>query len=116
MLKYLHIYIFGILLLVNLIVYFIVPAMGTAALIVTSVSIVVTGLLGHFITCIDIADGFKITLPWVFNLIGLFQYILSFFSSDTVNGNYTLLAIIVLFFIEIVIAISCVAISKHNQD
>lgn len=99
----------GILFLaVNLLIGFFIASVGRNALIVSSLVLVTTFLLLYLTGAVEMKDGFKASLPFLFIFSGIVEYILSFFIHDgAVKGNGFLLAIVILFVIQVFIFIIC---------
>lgn len=116
MIRYLLLIVAGVLLLCNLAIFMIFPDLGNPALISTSLVILLTGILSHIATRVNIHHGFKVSIPWVFALFGVFEYALSFLIEESLRGSLVLSGLILLFATEILILIICIAISQHNRS
>jgi hypothetical protein len=104
-----------ILLVINAAVCYFLTAAGQNALIVSSLVIATTFLLLFTVHSVSMKDAFKTSLSFLFVCGGIIEYILSFFIRDEVKQNGFLLAIIILFVIQLLFLIICASHGKQGQ-
>ena len=114
--KYIHLIIGGICLIVNLAVCFIFDAVGNHVLAITSLVIITTAVINHICGTLDIKDGFKVALPFFFTFNGLVEYGLSFFVDESMKNDGFLVAIIALFVIQLSVLIISSLVSKVDTQ
>ena len=114
--KYIHLIIGIICLLLNFAVCLIFDAVKNHVLIINSLIIITTALINHFSGTIDIRDGFKVALSFFFTFIGLVEYGLSFFVDESLNNDGFLVAIIALFAVQICVLIISSLVSKTDTE
>lgn len=113
--KYIHLIIGFVCLIVNVAVCLLFDAIGNHTLVISSCVIATTSLINYFSGVIDQKDGFKVALPFFIGFNGLVEYVLSFFVNDTMKNDGFLVGILVLFFMQIVVLITTAIVSKHNS-
>ena len=107
-----------VLVLLNLVICYLITSIGQNTLIISSLVIFTTFLLWYFSQALHIKDGFRISLPFLFAFNGIIEYILSFFVHEELKNNGYLVAILVLFIIQILILSTCYLFGneKKSQD
>ena len=113
--KYIHLIIGLICLILNVAIYLVFDGMGNHVLTISSCVIVTTALINHFSGVINQKEGFKVALPFFFTFNGMVEYALSFFVNDTLKNDGCLVAILVLFVIQITMLIVTSLVSKHDS-
>ena len=104
-----------ICLLLHAAICLLLSAVGNNTLLIGSLVIVSTFLLIFLLGASDIRDGFKVSLPFFLVFNGIIEYILSYFVGETLTDNGFIIAIIVLFVIQVVVAVSAYLVSKAND-
>ena len=104
-----------ICLLVHVTVCLLLSAVGNNTLLLGSLVIISTFLLIFLLGASDIRDGFKVSLPFFLTFNGIIEYILSFFVGEALTDNGYVIAIIVLFAIQIIVSLSAYLVSKAND-
>ena len=113
MMKKLSLILGVVLLLVNAAVCYLLTSAGQNALIVSSLVIATTFLLLFTAHSVNMKDAFKTSLSFLFVFCGLVEYVLSFFVRDEIRMNGFLLAIVILFVIQVFILIIC---ANHGKQ
>lgn len=112
--KYIHLIIGLICLIINVAIYLVFDGMGNHVLAISSCVIAITALINHFSGITNQKEGFKIALPFFFTFNGMVEYALSFFVNDTMKNDGFLVAIMVLFVVQIVVLITTSFVSKQD--
>lgn len=112
--KYIHLIIGLICLIVNVAICLIFDGIGNHVLAISSCVIATTALINHFSGVIDQKEGFKVALPFFFTFNGMVEYALSFFVNDTMKNDGFLVAILALFVVQIVVLITTSLVSKQD--
>ena len=103
-----------ILLALNIIAGFLLSAYQTHSLVITSIIIAVTTLLNHCSSRLRLKDAFKISLPFLFSVFGVVEFILGFFVKKELTDDYYLISILVLFVIQVIIFATVYIVSNHS--
>lgn len=114
--KYIHLLIGSICLLLNVAICLLFDSIGNHVLIIGSLVIISTALINHFLGAIDIKEGFKVAFPFFFTFIGLVEYGLSFFVDQSLKNDGFLVAIIALFILQIIVFIISATVSKVDTE
>lgn len=107
----------GILLAVNVAILMLMTNCTDIVVIVSSSVILTTFLLTFTSSVMPIKDGFKVFLPFLFIFNGIIEYILSFFvtaSAENVKNEWFLIAIILLFVVQLLCLILINSFSRHG--
>lgn len=95
----------GVLLIVNLLFWAILSFYGGYNAAISSAVIVVTGLLLYLTDCINLRDGYKVSLLLIFSVIGLIEFILSLIAPNRLTDNWWLILVIGLMAAETILLI-----------
>lgn len=96
----------------NLLFGVIISLYGGFNVAVSSVVIVVTGLLIYLTDTIRLKDGYKISLMLLFTGVGLLEFVLSFLAPNCFTDNWWLILVIGLMAAEIILLIITSTVSK----
>lgn len=102
------------LILLNVLIGYLIPSIGQNTMIVSSAVVFTTFLLIFITQAINIKDGYKTSLPFLFVFNGIIEYVLSFFINDELRNDGFFLAIIILFVIQSLILIICANYGKRE--
>lgn len=100
------------MLVLNVIFGFVLTAYAPFKVCFTSAAIIVTAILICLLSAIRLKDAFAISLSFLFSFLGIVEFILGCYSSDTFTDNGYLVAALVLIAFEIAILLICNLISK----
>ena len=104
-----------LLLLVNAIIGLIVSAYQPTNVIINSIVLLLNGVVLWALYTINIKDAFRISLTWLFSVIGIAEYLLGFVAPNELENNWFAILVIVLLVFEIaVIYIVNLVTTKNN--
>ena len=103
-----------IVLALNITAGLLLSAYQTHSLVITSIIIAVTTLLNHCSGRFSLKDAFKISLPFLFSVFGVVEFILGFFVSKELTDDYYLISILVLLFVQVIIFTTVYIVSNHS--
>lgn len=103
------------LILLNVLIWYLLSSIGKNTMIVSSLVIFTTFLLISITQSINIKDGYKTSLPFLFCFNGIVEYVLSFFIDEEIKDNGYLIAIVVLFVIQSLILVICANYGKRSK-
>ncbi len=97
--KYIY-YIASAILIANILIGVILSSYSFANVCISSFVIIVTTLLLIVVQTCALKDAFKISLSFIYLLIGVLEFILSLFSPQQFNDNWFIIAFIILSILE----------------
>lgn len=103
------------LILLNVLVWYLITSIGQNTMIVSSAVVFTTFLLIFITESINITDGYKTSLPFLFVFNGIIEYVLSFFIHEELRNNGFFLAIVILFVIQSLILVICANYGKRSK-
>ena len=113
--KNIHLFVGIICLIFHIVICLLFDSIGTHSLIIGGIVILITTVLNHVCTSIELRDAFKISLPFFFSFLCLVQYILAFFVDRAVKNDGFLIVILLLLLLQILVLIISSVVSKYNK-
>ena len=104
-----------VLLVANLLFGAILSFYDIFNVLISSLVIVVTGILLYLTDCIHLKDGYKVSLFLLFVITGALEFIISLIAPNLVVDNWWLLLIITLIAVEMIMLIVTNTISNKNK-
>jgi hypothetical protein len=83
-------------------------------ILVTS-SLLSTCILIYFSLSKNIADAYRISLPFIYSFLGMVKIVLSIFSKSTIKENCLIIWLLGIVFIEIIILLIIDYMKKHTS-
>ena len=101
-----------ILLITNLLFGAILSFYGVFNVTLSSITIVITGILLYLTDTINLKDGYKVSLMLLFTIVGTLEFILSLIAPNNIRDNWWLILIIALIAVEAILLIMANTISN----
>ncbi len=101
-----------VLLVANLLFGLILSFYGGCNVAMSSFVIVGTGLLLYLIHSINLKDGYKVSLTFLFTIVGCLEFVLSLIAPNRFTDNWWLIIVILLMVFEAIMLIVTSAISN----
>ncbi len=95
------------LILLNVLILYLITSIGQNTMIISSSVVLTTFLLIFISQSLNIKDGYKTSLPFLFAFNGIIEYVLSFLIHEELKDNAYLITIIILFVIQSLILVIC---------
>lgn len=109
------IFVTALLLLVNIVAGLLLSKYSCFNIVLTSVIIAVTGIMLVITSHMQIKSAFKISLTFLTLLSFIIMFTLGLLSPQRIQDNLSLIAIVILFVIEIICIILISSVYKHNN-
>lgn len=106
-------YIFGALIVLNILAGFILSCYHVFNAVVSTIILILVAFLCVYVSRSSMKDGFKVSLLAIFPVVGLLQFFTSLFMPSYFTDNGLLLALIVTIIFEAIILIMAEQTSKH---
>ena len=81
----------------------------------TSVVVALTAVLMFVTESITMKDGFRVSLPFLFAILGVVMFLLMLFSKHKLEDNWCVIASLVILLVEAVVLYVTYKVSKHIQ-
>lgn len=104
-----------ILLVLNFLAGILLSAYNTFNMLLNSAIIVVTVTLSVISVRCTGRDAFRVSLPYIFSVCGLIQFILAIFSPSGFRDNYMIIAILLLIGLEVSGLVSVILLSRQSK-
>ncbi len=105
----------GILLLFNIFLGMMLSVYPTFNCILNSCIIIVNVILQIAVSSMPLKDGFKVSLGWLFPLMCILQLIFGLFAPEHFKDNFCVIAILIIFFLQIISLVSAKIVSQSNN-
>lgn len=106
----------GSLLILNVLIGLLLSKYATFNMCLNSAIILITTVLIVLLDKINLSTAFKISLSYLFGFIGTIEYVVGFFSKDTLTDNWVVITYLVLLVFEILILIVTNTISTKTNN
>ena len=103
--KNIYIIIGAVVVLINSLIGLIFSSYQTFNWLTSDVVIIINALLLHFLSHSKISDGFKVSLTFIFPVLGLISFFFSLRLEDQLENNISLVGILILTAIQIILLI-----------
>lgn len=107
------IYLTAIILFVNLLMGLLLSSYEVFNICLTSVTILITGILLVILHSINLKDAYAISLSTFFIVIGIIEFILAIISPQHISDNGYVISCIILYVVQVIILLICKQISKQ---
>lgn len=102
----------GLIFLINTIIGSIFSSYDDFNVILVDINILITIGLLYFLIDSKISDGFKIGLTVLFSITGLIRVLISFFFSENIKDNFSIIILLFLLALEII----CLLVSRYLTE
>ena len=105
----------GILIALNVTSGIILSGYQWQNVLFSSLAIIITAVLICLSATIPLKGGFKVSLPFIFMIIGVVKFMLGLVSKHTIQNNWAAIVALALLTFEIIVLILAWAVSKSTK-
>jgi hypothetical protein len=105
----------GILLVLNVVTGILLSNYQLQNVLLSSSAIILTAVLICLSATMPLKGGFKVSLPFIFMIIGVVEFVLGVVSKHTFQDNWAAIVALALLAFEIVVLILAWAVSKNTR-
>ena len=105
----------GFLLVLNVAIGVILSSYQWQNVLLSSLAIIITAVLICLSATMPLKGGFKVSLPFIFMIIGVFEFALGVISNHSFQDNWAAIVTLVLLAFEIIVLILAWAVSKNTK-
>ena len=104
-----------ILLVANFLFGAILSFYGAFNMVLSSMVIIVTGILLYLTYTIHLKDGYKISLMLLFTIVGVLEFFLSLIAPNRITDNWWMILVVGLLSVQIILLIVTNVVSYKNK-
>lgn len=101
-------------LIANIVIGIMLTSFNTFNVVLGSISIIISSIFLLIVNILNLKEGYRFSLLFLFSICGILQYVLSVLSPNQFSDNWYLISVFLITIVEIALLITTNAVSKKT--